>query len=652
LTYEVHHSPNEGYLAYLLTGDYWHYETMAMSASYAYFGLSSARGSGVNRLHIQDQIRGIAWAFRTVGCFVGVAPSGDAIASDYRTWLSTGHCTHWANMGPYNVSAKQLGYPFAISTYNPAAKLSQAPWMMHFWIQAQGFVSDIDPGFTSNTDFHALRDWMYKGAVGILGGNNTTEYCYTKAGNYNITLSDDIVANFAWTTPDRFYATWGEVYTATHGVPNTSCGSTLEGTSGGDPSAASTGYWGNLMPAIAYAVDHGATGAQTAWNRLTSATNWSAVTGSGFDNIPIWGVRPRDEVTIPAWVSALPLWQWYQIPNTAMSSLDPSGVPQPWYQAGGPSAKVGAWNGAALRRNGSVYIVGMVGGHNDYAGNEVDILVLNTATPQWARLKDRPAGGDLLNASPYNLDLSGASSHTYYYLQFIESQNRFVSFCNGGMGSATLPAPPGGWLYVSKRACTSINYGTASWDAPSTIQDYPNNTGDWTAALCCKHPTADDVYVSRSGGAGWYRWAAATNTWALLSGTVETNYCGAAIDTTRDRVLIVGDYSGTINPRVRNLDGTTVSASFTGSSLQMSGYPGVVYDEENDSFLVFKNDNPISIYRVNPSTWVVDQPTITGTAPAQRPNGIQNSCQYVPELKGIVIANTYTGNVYFMRTAL
>jgi hypothetical protein len=53
------------------------------------------------------------------------------------------------------------------------------------------------------------------------------------------------------------------------------------------------GYWGNLMPAIAYAVDHGAPGASAAWARLTGASNWSVLASAGFDDIPIWGIVPR-----------------------------------------------------------------------------------------------------------------------------------------------------------------------------------------------------------------------------------------------------------------------------------------------------------------------------------------------------------------------
>jgi hypothetical protein len=47
------------------------------------------------------------------------------------------------------------------------------------------------------------------------------------------------------------------------------------------------------MPAIAYAVDHGAPGAAAAFARLTGASNWNAIATSGFDDLPIWGIVPR-----------------------------------------------------------------------------------------------------------------------------------------------------------------------------------------------------------------------------------------------------------------------------------------------------------------------------------------------------------------------
>jgi hypothetical protein len=187
------------------------------------------------------------------------------------------------------------------------------------------------------------------------------------------------------------------------------------------------------------------------------------------------------------------------------------------------------------------------------------------------------------------------------------------------------------------------------------VAPYPGR-GDFTAALVAKNPATGDVYYSRNSGDGFYKWSASTNSWRKLSGMTRAPwYAGAAIDPVRKRMLVVGSYAPT-PPVIIDLNGSPLSAPFKGlgaSALTLSGYPGVIYDEANDHYLVLYNDphGSISILRVDAGTWLVDQPQMTGTPPARRTNGIQNSVQYAPELKGFVIANKYDGDVYFVRTA-
>src|SRR5262249_43275709 len=77
--------------------------------------------------------------------------------------------------------------------------------------------------------------------------------------------------------------------------------------------------------------------------------------------------------TLPAWVSALPTGQWFEIPGTAMSSVEPNPAPP---GGSGPASKVIAWTGFVVDiRDSKVYSVAN-GGHNDYSGNEVDALDL------------------------------------------------------------------------------------------------------------------------------------------------------------------------------------------------------------------------------------------------------------------------------------
>lgn len=299
LVWDISHHGSGGYLDYLLTGDYLAYETMAMQCATVYLAIGAAYGTGTSRVLRPSQPRACGWSIRTVGQFAAIAPDGDSIAASYRQCLDATF-SYWADHTAYDATASPLGYPFTYSSNNPSLPLAFPPFGFHFWIQSNGYVRDIEAGLADTADQNAFCDWMYQAAVGILGPNGAENFCFTHAADYVLTISNDIVANYVITTPDRFFRTWGEVWTATYGSPNTSCANTLTGISGAAPSAASTGYWGNLMPAIAYAVDHRAPGARDAWNRLTGATNWSTVANSGFDNTPIWGVIPSvNTLSIP-----------------------------------------------------------------------------------------------------------------------------------------------------------------------------------------------------------------------------------------------------------------------------------------------------------------------------------------------------------------
>src|SRR6185436_11767241 len=165
-----------------------------------------------------------------------------------------------------------------------------APWQQHFFMQALGMGSDLEP-LADMSAYNAVRDYMYRGAVGVLG--DSSGYCFTQASVYN--LKSNAGTGIA---PNTWYKTWAQVYAATFPTPP-ACNNTLAGDSGSDPALAARGYWGNLMPAIAYAVDHGAAGASAAWARLTGASNWNTVLQSGFDKTPTWGVVPRLQAPPP-----------------------------------------------------------------------------------------------------------------------------------------------------------------------------------------------------------------------------------------------------------------------------------------------------------------------------------------------------------------
>ena len=277
--WEMNHAPSEGYLAYLITGDHWYYETLLMQASLNYLALSSNRGSGVNRL-LTAETRGTAWNLRTLTQVCAVAPEGDDVAGEYQMLLAN-NMNHWKSVKD-SLNGVGIGYLYErnINTYGTG---TIAPWQQHFFIQSVGMGSDLEP-LSNMSAYNEVRDWLYRGIVGILG--DSSGYCFNYASRYNIVIADG-----SSNDPATWFPNWNLVYSATLG--STTCDNVLGGTVSGTPEAAPTGYWGNLLPAIAYAVDHSAEGASAAWLRLTSAGNWSVLENSGFDNIPIWGIVPR-----------------------------------------------------------------------------------------------------------------------------------------------------------------------------------------------------------------------------------------------------------------------------------------------------------------------------------------------------------------------
>lgn len=648
-SWDLHHAPLEGYGAFILTGDRRHLDTLAQCASTFFFYESSARGSGVNRLFQNGQVRGIAWALRTVGAYCAIAPTGDAVAADYRTWLNNGYA-YWAGQGPSNGSASQLGLPVAISTYDPAQPLSQAPWMYHFWIASNGFVSDIKPGIANMSNLLALRDWMYKAVVGILGGNGAPNFCYTAASSYNYTISSDVVASFAVTTPDRFYATWGEVFTATFGSSNTSCGTALGGSGSGTPDLAPTGYWGNLLPAIAYAVDHGAANAAAAYLRITAATNYATLNTAGFDDVPVWGIKPRQGIhalqaaaaaqavvsaamahTVPlagaatgggAAAGSLPtpgqpayragksLNTWYPMANTsfaaAMASYaDPLGS-TPF--GGVRKDNAGSYSGACVELGGTKMYFPRGGGHTDYAGNEVLVVDWGADAPVPVLLRAPTTNGNISEGVRYYADGRPISTHTYWECWHTSNDNRIYFLGTGSIWNSAGGANPNCEAYdLSANDYLAAGHG---------IPNVP--TGAYNPDIPHCQDTSGNVYVHTKDGGNVCKFNPVTRTWTNFSAPTTGGQFPICYDSTRNRLVhLAGSGWGRIYNAPQGLD-TNSAFNFTGthaSVLEGGGF-SAVYVPDLDRFIASPwSDSNSTLYQIHPTTGDVSVFTVASTPP-------------------------------------
>jgi hypothetical protein len=688
------HAPSVGYLAYLLEGRYYFMEESQFAATLEYLKQNDAsrqKSKGILLTNAgANTTRGVGWGLRAYTHAELATPDSNALKSEFTNAINE-NISHYYSEYVAKANNPQ-GFAAPYSDYSAGDGVyMHSSWMEDFLTSAFGYILDVKAYTPSlSSKLISLFNWKAGSIVGRLGQPGVaTEYDFRDAAVYTLAVAPSDTANWS-TGSGPWYKNWGEIYRATM---KSSAGTAESNKLRGAYYPEGSSYWGNLQPAIAYAVTNNVPGAVAAYARMTGASNWSLFTSS-VKGSPEWSVVPSNVsgspaptpvpppapvpppvpapvpppvpgpipppspipppapiASLPAWVNALPLWQWYEIPNTALSSVEPSvrrlGIT-------GPESKITTWTGAAVKRKGSVYMLGAAGGHGDYAGNEVDALALNVTTPKWVELHEASKNSDIIDQTQFYLDNRPAATHTYYTTQFIDALDRMIVFGGGGLNGLIFPRPPVDSPYFGTRRSFSFNMATNEWDSPNYVAQYPGD-GDPTAALAVKHPLTGDFYYSRSYATGWYRWTQSTNTWAKLSGTARSPwYAGAAIDPLRNRMLIVGGYSPT-SPIVANLDGTPITTTFKGlgaDALKVTNYPGVVYDEVNDTYLVaYNSGSSINLYRVNASTWEVDVPSTTGPTPAARPNGIQNAVQYVPELGGIVIANSYRGNVYFMRTS-
>jgi hypothetical protein len=188
--------------------------------------------------------------------------------------------------------------PFTVPTAGVAAELRtdniyvEASWMQDFVTAAFGYAKSLDVPMQAAeaqrlTEFFA---WKARSIVGRFGTTTADSYLFRDAAQYTMAVAPSNNANWE-TGAGPWFANWGQLYDANFGANGTQGPRTDGGLRGGN-FPETTSYWGNLQPALAYAVDHGVPGANEAYARMTGASNW-ATFEAGFSTAPVWSVRPR-----------------------------------------------------------------------------------------------------------------------------------------------------------------------------------------------------------------------------------------------------------------------------------------------------------------------------------------------------------------------
>jgi hypothetical protein len=298
-TWKYTHHPSVGFMAYLVTGRRYFVEELHFAVSWSYLDNTDGNRGRQLGLLLPEKMaaRGSAWSLRTLAQAVCVTPAAHPRATDLATLLTNNgnhfHATYVA--GTHN----DFGFlrPYSVENVTGGvygAFQAGSPWMHDFWISAVGYLKSMGVGSVKWTEvFH----WVAQMVVNRLGP--LEGHLYRDAAVYRFPIAPVIggVAPNWITGAGPWYPNWGEIWSdsrvvndTTHYLKEIGDGS-LRGTSASAP-ISSTGYWANLLPAIAYAIDHGAEGAVEARARMTGAPNYSGIT-SGFNTSPVWSVVPR-----------------------------------------------------------------------------------------------------------------------------------------------------------------------------------------------------------------------------------------------------------------------------------------------------------------------------------------------------------------------
>ena len=237
-------------------------------------------------------VRGAAWGVRTLAQAAVATPDDDVPLRD--EFLASFAANVNFNHGRF---VAQPNNPYGVVTpygdaYGTATdgKVTEAPWQQDFYTAAFGYALAMKPaiGATGLARLAAFFAWKAQFVIGRLGGTAPTEWLYRDAAQYTLVVAP--VDNPDWaggTGP--WFQNWGQIYEATLGRTNPGVGGILR--EGYFPEA--TSYWGNLQPALAYAVQHEVPGSAAAYARMTGAANWSQIV-SAFNQSPVWGVRPSN----------------------------------------------------------------------------------------------------------------------------------------------------------------------------------------------------------------------------------------------------------------------------------------------------------------------------------------------------------------------
>jgi hypothetical protein len=255
--HDISHQPAFAYLPYLVTGDYYYLEELQFWAMYDVFASNPGYRQNVKGLLLSEQVRGQAWALRTLAEAAYITPDGHRLKSHFTRILDSN--LEWYNANyTNNPAANALGA--IVNGYALGYKdgTGLAPWMDDFFTSAVGHVAEL--GFAQAAP---LLAWKAKFPVSRMVGPGV---CWITGAIYAMTVRDS--------ASSPIYGSIEEAYRASHtpeflalpcAGPEMAAALKLRVGEMTGYSATTIGYPSNMQPALAYAASVSGDAGKRAW---------------------------------------------------------------------------------------------------------------------------------------------------------------------------------------------------------------------------------------------------------------------------------------------------------------------------------------------------------------------------------------------------
>ncbi|MES1925745.1 hypothetical protein [Salinisphaera sp. T31B1] len=191
LSFDIAHHPSIGYVAYLVSGDYYFLEEMQFVASYVeLWGNAKYRDFQNGRLiGAQGQMRGQAWALRSISDAAFATPDDDPMKAyfvDQINSIVSDYLATYVDDDSSNPLHVIDDYGVVIYPLNGQARVGVGPWQADFFLWAVGHAAEQQV-----SGARELQHWLAKFQTGrMLGWKDEPKegFCWLQASAYALQI--------------------------------------------------------------------------------------------------------------------------------------------------------------------------------------------------------------------------------------------------------------------------------------------------------------------------------------------------------------------------------------------------------------------------------------------------------------------------------